>query len=337
MRVWFNRTFSSLHGALSMIKQGDPDRVYTLVYSASDPHPAICAECDEVLPEPADLKGEAYVDWCVETARQQHIDIFVPGREARLISAAAERFGAVGVRVLSAGSSNTLEALDDKAHFYQDVDCSAAPAPDFVACSTLAEFDLAIQQIVRNTKEVCIKPAQSVFGIGFRRIRTDRSAYDILMSANPYSIDLHTLRHALSRRTCFPAMLVMEYLNGPEFSVDCLADQGRIVVAVPRRKEATRQIIDAREDIQDACRQIIAQFSLNGFINIQFREGEKGLRVLEVNTRMSGGIAMAAQAGVNLPYLGLRGFDKGYATLQVPQVRFGTAVFERNVAGVILS
>ena len=123
----------------------------------------------------------------------------------------------------------------------------------------------------------------------------------------------------------------MEFLSGHEFSVDCVADGGVLRCAVARRKPLRAghgQIIDPREDIQTACAAIIRQFSLNGYANIQFREGESGLRTLEVNPRMSGGIAMACLAGPNLPYLGVAGFDSGYAALQIPVAVPGLRVGE---------
>lgn len=45
--------------------------------------------------------------------------------------------------------------------------------------------------------------------------------------------------------------------------------------------------------------------------NVQFKLGRDGLRLLEINTRMSGGIGMACLSGVNLPYLALRSITHG--------------------------
>ena len=72
------------------------------------------------------------------------------------------------------------------------------------------------------------------------------------------------------------------------------------------------QTIDLRDDILESTRQLTAAYGLNGVFNVQFREGQNGLGLLEINPRMSGGIAMACLAGPNLPYLALRGFDRGF-------------------------
>jgi len=65
---------------------------------------------------------------------------------------------------------------------------------------------------------------------------------------------------------------------------------------------------------------------------VQFREGQHGLGLLEINPRMSGGIAMACLAGPNLPYLALVGFDRGFDGLAVPEVRAGLRVGEISFA-----
>ncbi|MEO8407429.1 MAG: ATP-grasp domain-containing protein, partial [Oxalobacteraceae bacterium] len=71
-----------------------------------------------------------------------------------------------------------------------------------------------------------------------------------------------------------------------------------------------------------------AAYGLNGIFNVQFREGQNGLGLLEINPRMSGGIAMACVAGPNLPYLALRGFDRGFDGVQIPAIRAGIRVAE---------
>ncbi len=331
MKVWFNKTFSSVQNALRLIRQGDKEQAYTLVASSPNPHALVRLAADEFHQEPSGLAGEAYVEWCADFCSRHKIGIFVPGKEAALLADAEDTFAGFGTRILSSAPRAMLDLLHDKGRFYATVECPQAPAPAWQACASLAEFDAAYDRLRESHDQLCIKPSVSVYGIGFRRIREDRSAYDIYADGHDYQIDLPSLRIMLAQRETFPTLLVMEFLSGHEFSVDCVADRGVLRCAVARRKPLRTghgQIIDPREDIQAACAAIIHQFSLNGYANIQFREGVSGLRTLEVNPRMSGGIAMACLAGPNLPYLGVAGFDSGYATLQIPVAVPGLRVGE---------
>lgn len=338
MRVWFNKTFSSVHAALRLIRDADTEGRYELVASSPNPHALVQLPAQQFFIEPAKVTGAEYIDWCEKFCVEQGIDIFIPGKAAALLSAMHERFAKAGTRIMSCASSDNLDIIHDKGRFYDLVRCAAAPAPACVSCTTPDEFDSAYAQLQERHTELCIKPSVSVYGIGFRRIREDRSAFALFSGGHDYQIDLISLRAMLATQASFPTLLVMEYLGGHEFSVDCIADQGTLKCAVARRKPLSiggGQIIDTRDDIQAACRDVVSQFGLNGYANIQFREGEQGLRILEVNPRMSGGIAMACLAGPNLPYLGLAGFDRGYDTVQVPPTTEGLRVAEYNQAAVL--
>jgi carbamoylphosphate synthase large subunit len=338
VRVWFNRTFSSIHAALRLIRENDPDGRYELFASHPNPHALVRLNAHQFFEEPGDLKGDSYLEWCARFCRQHRIDIFVPGKEATSLAAEHQRFAQAGTALLSCADQETLRLIHDKHRFSAAVECQDAPPPVGAVCSDLASFDAAYEKLASEHGALCIKPAVSVYGIGFRKIRADRSAFSIFAAGDTYQIDLVSLRRMLGEQGTFAPLLVMEYLDGDEFSVDCVADRGTLKCAVARRKSSRPgegQIIDPRQDIQRACRQIIAQFGLNGFINIQFREGRSGLRLLEVNPRMSGGIAMACLAGPNLPYLGLAGFDRGYDALTIPPIQAGLRVGEFNQAAVL--
>lgn len=336
-RVWFNKTFSSVHSALRLIRSADADEQYELIVSSANPHALAGLVADRFQLEPHDLKGSAYIDWCLEFCRKEAIHIFVPGKESTLISENRELFEAAGVRILSAARKEHLDLINNKQRFYETACSRETPPAGWRACSTLAEFDSAFEALSEEHAALCIKPAVSVYGIGFRRIRTDKSTFQLFSSGSEYQITLASLRTMLGEVDSFPTLLVMEYLGGHEYSVDCIADSGLLKCAIVRKKSLHAghgQLIDDRPEIVQECELIVDQFGLNGMVNIQFREGEHGVRVLEVNPRMSGGIAMACLAGPNLPYLGLTGFDRGYDNIRIPPIQFGLRVGEFNQASV---
>lgn len=330
-RVWFNKTFSSVYGALNLIRQGDTSETYRLICSSPNPHAIAPLAAHEAALEPSGLKGAEYVDWCLAFCREQHVDIFVPGKEASLVGSRRDAFDAIGTRVMSAAPPAALDLLHNKAEFYATASAPTAPSPEFAVFESLEQFDEAYARMRADHPMLCMKPSVSVYGIGFRKILEDRSGFDLLMAGDAYRIDLRSLRELLERATSFRPMLLMPYLAGHEFSVDCVAEDGVLVCAVARCKPLVAgagQEIVVREDIQQACTDLVAQFALNGNVNIQFREGDEGLRVLEINPRMSGGIAMASLAGPNLPYLGLAVFDCGRTAVDLPAIDAGLRVGE---------
>lgn len=338
MRVWFNKTFSSVHSALRLIREADTAGRYELVASSPNAHALVKLASDKFCDEPAGLTGSAYIDWCEKFCTDHGIGIFVPGKEAALFSESGERFANVGTRILSVASRVNLDLIHDKGRFYGLMSSEAVPAPAWRRCTSAEAFEEAYAELSKTHGALCIKPAVSVYGIGFRRIHEDRSAYAIFSGGHDYQIDLNSLRAMLKLQGTFPALLLMEYLGGHEYSVDCISDRGVLKCAIARRKPRSvggGQVIDAREDIQAACRKVVSQLEVNGYSNIQFREGARGLRILEINPRMSGGIAMACLAGPNLPYLGLVGFDRGYDEFDPKPVAAGLRVAEFNQSTVL--
>ena len=94
------------------------------------------------------------------------------------------------------------------------------------------------------------------------------------------------------------------------------------------------QVIEVRADIVESCAKLAADFGLSGMFNVQFREGQGSLRLLEINARASGGIGMACLAGPNLPYLALISFIDGHQGFTPEQlaVRDGMRVGELGTA-----
>lgn len=330
-RVWFNKTFSSLAAALRLIREGDTCGNYHLVCSNTNPRAPAFLAADQAVIEPSGLLGQEYLDWCLTFCQQHAIDIFVPGKEATLMSGAKADFAAVGTRVLATATPETLRLINDKGRFYESLDLPLAPPAEFRRVETLAQFDAAYDELRGRHAKLCIKPTSSVYGLGFSVLDEVRSTAELLLEGIPYHVNVADLRRGFAAMGQFRTMLVMEFLPGHEYSVDCVADEGRLICAIPRRKSLASgrgQSIDLRDDILQSVAKLAADYRLNGFFNAQFRERKEGLGLLEINARLSGGVAMACLAGPNLPYLGVAGFDRGFAQVAVPPIRNGMRMTE---------
>jgi carbamoylphosphate synthase large subunit len=331
MRVWFNRSFSSVHTAIDLIRQADTAQRFTILHSHPNPRSPVARLAHAFHSEPTGLATPDYIDWCVAFCREHAVDIFVPGREATAIAGAHARFEAVGTRVLSAASEAELQRIHDKARFYAETVLPVAPVAEFRHFEDAAGFEAAYDALRRRHSTLCVKPAHSIYGLGFAVLDEARNSAELLMAGAEYHVSLQDFRAGLVKLGSFRSMLLMEFLEGREYSVDCVGDHGRLVTAVVRRKSSAAgagQRIDQRADIVDATTQLCATHGLNGIFNVQFRESAGVPRLLEINPRMSGGIGMACLAGPNLPYIALCGFADGYADVEIPPVRDGIRVAE---------
>lgn len=331
MRVWFNRSFSSVHTAIDLIRQADTAQRFTILHSNPNPRSPVARLAHAFHSEPTGLATPDYIDWCVAFCHEHAVDIFVPGREATAIAGAHGHFEAVGTRVLSAASEAELQRIHDKARFYAETVLPVAPVAEFRHFEDAAGFEAAYDALRRRHSTLCVKPAHSIYGLGFAVLDEARNSAELLMAGAEYHVSLQDFRAGLVKLGSFRSMLLMEFLEGREYSVDCVGDHGRLVTAVVRRKSSAAgagQRIDQRADIVDATTQLCATHGLNGIFNVQFRESAGVPRLLEINPRMSGGIGMACLAGPNLPYIALCGFADGYADVEIPPVRDGIRVAE---------
>lgn len=336
MRIWFNKTFSTIGAVFRQLHAGYPNDEVTVVCTHTHPTATAFLAADESYLEPADLHGLAYVDWCVDFCAEHRIELFWPGKEAVLLAENHEKFASAGVKLLSAADHRTLHLLHNKAHFYADLPKDVALAMDFIAVNDQGAFDSAVEQLSAKHKRLCVKPAVSVYGLGFRILDRERDSITHLLKGVEYQIPLQELRQGLQHTPHFDTLLVMEHLGGPEWSVDCAARHGQLLCAVQRKKSPLAghgQRIDNDPEIAGMSERLIRHYRLNGLVNIQFKEGEAGPRLLEINPRPSGGFGMACLAGANLAKIALEAFN-GRAP-EIPALRYGLRISEINTPVVL--
>jgi len=87
--------------------------------------------------------------------------------------------------------------------------------------------------------------------------------------------------------------------------------------------------------MEEYTRRLIEKLNLNGLFNVQFKDKDGVPFILEINARMSGGIAMSCLSGVCLPYWALR-LAMGTATdADIPHGKTGLRVMELTHAVVL--
>jgi predicted ATP-grasp superfamily ATP-dependent carboligase len=171
---------------------------------------------------------------------------------------------------------------------------------------------------------------------------------------------MEELRRTLEGIGSFPEILVMEYLDGSEFSVDVLADGGEVLAMVCRRKpfngrvrvngtsstervrEGQSQLLAREPEIEEMVRELARHFHLGGLFNAQFRspaEIPEKPHLLEINGRMSGGLPYIALSGINLPLLAIRMAMRkpGDPMPDIPEPRLPLRVQERPEVFALLS
>ncbi len=342
MRIWFNKNLSAIFHILRLIKEADHNAEFDLIASHTIGHHPVASVADQFFTEPVNLRGLAYLDWCLNFCLQHKIEVFCPGKEATFLARHQNQFAERGCRLMLVADAEILALLDDKAAFCQATQTNPTPPAPFELFQTASEFETAYANMRPHHQRLCVKPAKSIYGLGFAVLDETRNSAQLLIAGEQHKVGLSDFRRGLAEMQSFAPMLLMNYLDGKEYSVDCVGDKGRLVVAIARQKSAQAgqgQVIHQHPQILQAVTQLCAQFHLSGLFNVQFKEHAGQPYLLEINARASGGVAMACLAGVNLPYLALKGFVDGFTGIQIAEVKHGLRVREINspVAGGLVN
>lgn len=331
-RVWFNKTFSSVHNVIRLLQRPDAPVRCRVRCTHTNPEFVGFQLSDEWAVEPLDLTDEAYVQYCLEVCQRRKIDVFIPGKASLAIAEARDRFEEIGVRLLLAAAPEWLRLFEEKGAFYAQLDAGLVAAPRFIAVNTVAEFAAACATLRAEGRQVCFKPAVSTGGLGFKILDDRRSDARNLLGGEPVRLTTALAAHILGQEPRFRDLLVMEYLDGPEYSVDCLGARGRLVRAISRRKPIRAggtQWLEENPALLAVAERLTERYRLDGLYNIQLRYAGGVPKLLEINARMSGGIYFACLAGVNLPAWAVALACGDAREADVPKPQLGRAVSQQ--------
>lgn len=298
-RVWMNHWFSTAYNIIKLIRDAIPD--VEIIGSNEHPYSPIMSVCDEWYQEPV-LKGEQYVFFCLDFCREHSIDLFMPRREMVSISKHKERFTDAGIKVM-VDDYPYVSVLNQKHEAYEFFKLHGIGiVPDYFIATNVNQFREAYGELSQKYKWVCFKFVHDEGGKSYRLIDNNRKGYAALFKKQTTRISFDAATEALSEKDTFAPVMIMPFLPDEEISVDCLNTSNGLI-AIPRIKDSTRiERVYYDNGILKTCEDFFRQMPLECPCNVQFKYLDGIPYLLEVNTRMSGGIQMAcAASGLNIP------------------------------------
>lgn len=311
INIYFNRCFTSTPKIIRYLLNNEDSRKFKVFISHVCENDYIQEIADYFEVEPS-LEGNGYVDYCLDFCRRHKIKVFVPRYNVLSLVHYKSEFESLGVKVMFVGDSSTYQLLDDKVKTYQSLLDSERTnheigIPRFFGVRNYADFQNAYQKIKGNNSGLCLKPVSGIGGDGFKQVLEDMTELDELYKTTAATISKDRLLRVLKSAQALKPLMVMEYLEGEEYSIDCLGIEGKLIAAVPRKKlDLYRQEIEYREDLIAVARKLSQEFSLSYLYNIQIKYHKGRAYLIEINTRMSAGIHKSCLTGVNFLYLAVK-------------------------------
>ncbi|WP_440453657.1 ATP-grasp domain-containing protein [Psychrobacter sp. ASPA161_9] len=250
----------------------------------------------------------------LEQAKQHNVKVLLTGRNGIDYEAQREAFSAAGIRLLTGATSvAALESIDDKFAFMQHCHLHNIPVADAWRFDNTAELDALLAE--HGHQPLCVKPVTGIFAQGFWRLDSGKEedgtydSFEHLYFTEEKKISTDQFLNAYTNSQMIHErpipMLLMPYLSGQEYSIDVVCEYGEVLAAITRHKTGKIQHIGYERSVMNVVIPLIKVFGCDGIVSVQTKADDTGQqRVLEINSRPSGGIGYTTHSGVDLTQVG---------------------------------
>lgn len=298
-------------GTLACLKNNGERKLRLIGADMSD-DASILQMCDAAYQVPRGT-DPAYADVLLEICKKEKVDILLPIMSVELEALAEKKrtFSEAGTLV-SLSDPKPLAIANNKRKLFDYMKAQGLPCAQYYAIRSNEELLRCAKILGYPDKQVCVKATDGSGSRGFRILSEKVSRLDMFLHEKPSAgiIRLSELVDILAEAEKFPELLVMEYLPGAEYSVDLLADHGKVLVSCCRKSLRMENsimleaVIEKNPSVMKLCNTVTEKLGLDGNIGFDIRERDDGTPVImECNPRITAGIPFFAHAGVNLPYL----------------------------------
>jgi len=295
-------TYKSLSKKIDNIHMADMDGLSAGLY-------LVQPENRHIIPA---AKHPDYLNQLLQICIDQKIDILIPTVDFELLqlAEAKDRFLNYGTKILVT-EAEVLSHIMDKHLLLSLVDKTVE----------VGQHGMLSDQKLEDWegKKVVIKP---ISGSGSRGVEIYESVTDI-----PFE------------KMNDPLLMIQEFADGPEYSVDVMVTaKGEVKAAVPRLRMRTDSgvsvtgMVELNQVVIDYVEKVIEQVGLTYMANVQVILTKDGPRLIEINPRCSGGLTLVIQSGADTPLMAIKALmgevvEKAQDIQEIAMVRMFTETF----------
>lgn len=280
-----------------------------------NPYTAALNYVDELYKVPR-YDDEDYISKLIQICVEKHVDVVVPliSDEINVLCEHEKMFSDVGVKLALTHNHEKLKIANNKIRLQKYLEKNKIHVMPKTIVVDRENIESALNELGYPEKSVCLKRTDGCGASGFRIIDDEMARKAVFaksrnLRANKY-VSKAQMMDAID--ILDHDFMLQEFLPGQEFSVICLADKGRTLYSITHRNLrmdfATTTYCELTDfpEANEIVRKINALLELDGNIGFDFIHDEKGgIKLLEINPRISATVSLAAKAGVNLVELGV--------------------------------
>lgn len=254
-----------------------------------------------------------YIDTILEICKKEKVDILFPhiSMELSLFRERINDFRREGIKV-AISEEDSLSIANNKYELYEFMRFNNLEVPEYYLVDSTDSLTRAACRLGYPEQDVCVKVAESSGSRGVRLLSIKKSKAQIFLHEKPNSFytTLEDMCQIVGELETVPQMLLMKALPGCEYTVDLLANKGKVVYIAGRRNIvssmsiAQESVVEKKAEAYDLCTAIVEMLKLDGNIGFDFMLDENDNPVLtDLNPRITATIVLYVAAGINFPYL----------------------------------
>lgn len=259
-------------------------------------------------------KHKDYLSDLKKEVIDRSIDLVLPITTAELLPLSSQKaaWNKEGIKIL-VSDKDSLDIANDKGKLYEHLAEKGIALPNYRIVHNLKSFDRALDDLGLENKALVFKPCVANGSRGFRIINGDINPYDLWLNHKPNNLHISRQQSLeVLAQGPFVPLLVSDYLEGDEYSIDCMVHEGIAELIIPRKRIkinngiSVEGVIEKNEELIAYCQEIIATLNLEGPIGIQVKYSQNKPYLLEINPRLQGSSTAAIGAGINLPLIAVK-------------------------------
>lgn len=254
---------------------------------------------DRLRYPPPRTDPEGAVATLLQAARERRVDLVVPVAEETVLalSEARERFA--GISALALPDRDAYETTRDKLATLELARKTGVPVPRTELVTTGREALTAASSL---GWPVVVKP---------RSASAFRDGGPVELFEVSYAENEKELAERMRRLEGHSEVLLQEYYRGEGHGVELLLQHGRPLAAFQHRRlrevpvtggaSSFRESIPLDPVLYDYAVRLLAALEWTGLAMVEFKLGESGPRLMEINGRIWGSLPLAVKSGMDFP------------------------------------
>ncbi len=274
--------------------------------------------CDKfaVIPSFNDTKN--YLKSLIDLCEKNNIDVIIPQNtlELEILSKNKISFEQVNTKILISDNI-AIKKSNNKFELMKVAEKIGIPYPSYTQVGNIHELKEALISFGWPKKKVVVKPPLSNGSRGVRIIDESIDLKEKFFNEKPGILSTNFEIISLMLGDEFNTLLVMEYLDGPEYSVDIFRHQS-VEIVVPRSRGSIKSgitffgTIEDNDLIKEYSLKLSRALNLNFCFGFQFKMKNNIPHIIECNPRVQGSMVISTLGGANIIFnsvLALLKFD----------------------------